>query len=113
MDILQHLDDLRQNDDPFNDLLEDVRHFNDLLSSGVDRDLGLLETIDDLDLRLDPVDHISLSSQLAHLDNLLDEDFNSLLVDLLDRHLHDLFFDDWHLDYHLLDGHYWHDLFDD
>lgn len=63
MDILQDFDDLRHNDDLFNNLFKNVWDFNDLFKRSSDRNNLVFVSIDSLNLNVNLVSNIGLSDK--------------------------------------------------
>lgn len=95
MNVFQDLHDLRQDHDSFDNLLQDLRNFNDLFDSSVDWNFSGLHPINNLNLALDSVSNVVLSHQFLNFSYLVSDDLNSFLVDPFNEDLNDLFFNDW------------------
>lgn len=113
MNVLENLNNLRENDDSLNNLFEDLRNFNDLFNSGVDWNVSLFNSIDDLNFSLNSIDDAFSVDELADFSNFFSDSFYGLLFDSGGCNLNDLLLDDWHFNEYLFDSVDRNDLFND
>lgn len=103
VDILDDFDDLWHNDDLLNDLLKDVRNFNDLFGAAEDWHDLLFVSVDNLSFSFDLILNISLLDVFIFLDDLVlvDNDlfnFSSALLDCNNFLFNDCHFNDFLVD---------------
>ena len=111
--VLEDLDDLWKDDDSLDDLLENVRNFEELLDGGVDGDFSLLKSLDNLEVGLDEVSGLGDLNDLWDLDDLVSDDFDFSDLGVGGVHLDDLLLDDFDLLDDLLDDWDLDDLLDE
>lgn len=71
VDILDDFDDLRHNDNLFDNLFEDVWHFNDFFHGGADGDNSLFKLVNVLDLVLDDIRFVLFDGKLLNFNDLV------------------------------------------